>query len=179
MPPFALLVAAAMPLFATIAVAGDDASLLLTGALVAWVVVAGGASSARPHTDRLRWTVPPLLRLIEYGGLIWIAALAGSSSLPAAFALLCAVAFRHYDLVYRLRYRGVEPPAWVGLVGGGWDGRLAFAYVLLALDALPAGMFVLAGLLAAVFVGESVAGWVRVGRVQAPALYEDEEDEGG
>ena len=59
--------------------------------------------------DQTRWAEPALLRAIEYAGLIWIAALAGESRVPAAFALLAALAFRHYDLVYRLRQRGTAP----------------------------------------------------------------------
>ena len=50
----------------------------------------------------------------------------------AAFALLCALAFRHYDLVYRLRHRGVAPPRWLDRAGGGWDGRLLAGFVLAA-----------------------------------------------
>jgi hypothetical protein len=178
LPPAALLVAAAIPLAAAVALGRDDASNVTVGVVIAWVVLCAGVSSARPHADSLRWLVPPLLRLIESASLIWIAAAAGPSSAPAAFALLAAVAFRQYDLVYRLRYRGVTAPRWVGDVGGGWDGRLLGGFVLLAAGALPAGFFVAAAVLAAVFVSESVAGWAQLRRAPGPALYEDEEDEG-
>jgi hypothetical protein len=140
--------------------------------VVGWLVLAAGASSGRPHRDRLRWVVPPALRLAEYAGLLWLAAL--DSAVPSAVALLAVLAFRHYDLVYRLRQRGDTPPAWLNAVAGGWEGRLLAAWVLLAVGALPAGLYVLAAVLGALFVGESAAGWARA----APALYEDEEDEG-
>ena len=86
--------------------------------------------------------------------LLWIAANAGDSSHAAAFALIAALAFRHYDLVYRPRFQGVAPPAWLGFAAGGWDGRLVLAWVLLAVDALPAGMFIMAGVLGLAFVIE-------------------------
>ena len=176
-PPVAPIVAGLIPLLVLIAVEGGGASHATAAIAVAWLVALGGASSGLAHDDRLRWAVPPLLRLGEYAGILWIAAIAGSSSLPAAFALLLAVAFRQYDLVYRLRYRGTVPPAWVGLVSLGWDGRLVVAWILLVAGALPAGLFVMAGLFFAIFVGESVAGWAQFGRAQRPVLYEDEEDE--
>jgi hypothetical protein len=176
--PATLLIAAGLvPLLVAIAVEGDGASDGLAAAALGWFALLAGLSSGRPHTDRLRWAVPSLLRAGEYAGILWIASLAGSSSLPAAFALLCAVAFRQYDLVYRLRYRGTTPPAWVGLVALGWEGRLVLGWVLLVAGALPAGFFVLAGVLAVVFVGESVSGWTHFGRAQRPALYEEEEGE--
>ncbi len=52
------------------------------------------------------------------------------------------------------------------------------AATLLAAGALPAGFFIWAAILAVALVGESVAGWVLVGRVARPVEYEDEEDEG-
>jgi hypothetical protein len=177
LPAFALVLAGAIPFMAVLAFGADGASRALVGAAIAWLVLCAGASSGRLLTDRLRWTVPPLLRLVEYSGLLWLAALAGESSFPAAFALLSAVAFRQYDLVYRLRYRGVATPRWVGDLAGGWEGRLIGGYLLLVAGALPAGFFVAAGLLGALFVGECVVGWARFSREQGMVLYEDEEEE--
>jgi hypothetical protein len=134
------------------------------------------ASRAAPR--RLRWVVPPLIRLVEYSGLLWIGASAGERSEAAAFALISVLAFRHYDLVYRLRHQGIPPPRWVGDMALGWDGRLLLGYILLVAGALPAGFFIAAGLLALLFVTESIAGWRRFGRAPQPVTYEDEEDEG-
>jgi hypothetical protein len=178
LPPFVLLVAGAVPLFTSIAIEGGDAPRGAVAAAIAWLIACGGVSSGRRGADALRWTAPPLLRLVEYAAIIWIAAVAGQSSLPAAFALLAAVAFRHYDLVYRLRYQGDSPPRWVGDFGGGWDGRLLLACLLLIAGALPAGFWVVAAALGAVFVGESVTGWTRLRRAEPPVAYEDEEEEG-
>jgi hypothetical protein len=175
--PTALIALGVLVLVAVIAIAGDDAADWVPGVLVAWLLLTAGVSSGRPHTERLRWMIPSLLRLAEYGGVLWMAAIAGESSLPAAFALLCVVAFRQYDLVYRLRYRGAVPPAWVSALTLGWDGRLVLMWVLLVAGALPAGLYVLAGLLALLLVGDTLAGWAAFGRADRPALYDDEEDE--
>jgi hypothetical protein len=176
-PPFLLVGAGVAGVLAVAAVAGDGASNVVVGAAITWLILAAGISSGRPHTDRFAWSVPGLLRVGEYGGLVWIAANAGDSGPAAAFALIAALAFRHYDLVYRPRYQGVAPPAWLQTVGGGWDGRLVLAFGLLAVDALPAGMFILAGALGATFVAECVMSWVRLS-TRPVSVYEDEEDEG-
>jgi hypothetical protein len=177
LPPALLIVAGAVPLFTLIAIYGDGAPDLVVGAAVAWVVLTGGISSGRPHTDRLRWAVPAVLRSVEYGTVLWLGALAGGSGPPAAFALLAVMTFRHYDLVYRLRYQGAPPPRWIGDLAGGWDGRLIGGYVLLLAGALPAGFYLLAGLFAIGFVTESVRSWQRIQRSAELVEYEDEEAE--
>jgi hypothetical protein len=177
--PHALLVAvAAAPMFVVMAAKGAGADHTTAGIAIVWLVLVAGATGGREPRDRLRWAVPPVIRLAEYAGLLWIGAMGGESSGPAAFTLICALAFRHYDVVYRLRHQGVAPPAWVGDLALGWDGRLVLGYILLVAGALPAGFFIAAGLLATVFVAESIAGWRRFGRAPQPVTYEDEEDEG-
>lgn len=178
-----LIVVAIVPVFVLMAADGDGASDAAAGGVIAWLVIVGGATSRTPPTDAFRWIVPPVLRLVEYAGLLWLGALAGEESQPAAFAVLSVVAFHHYDLVYRLRNVGTEPPRWIGDLALGWDGRLVLGYILLVAGALPAGFFIAAGLLAGAFAAESVAGWRRFGRApragHGPAVtYEDEEDLG-
>jgi hypothetical protein len=165
-------------LVAAIAIGGDDVSLAVAGAVLAWVLLTLAVASGTPPRERIRWAEPPLMRATEYTALIWIAALEGPDAYPAAFALLAALTFRHYDLVYRLRHRGVVPARWVSALGLGWDGRLLLAVILLVAGALPAGYFVLAGVLGVAFVAEAAYGWLAVGLVQRPLEYEDEEDEG-
>ena len=109
-PPIALLLAGGLPLLAAGAFAREDASWWLIGACVGWVVLCGGLSSGRPLRDRLRWAVPQLLRAIELGAIIWIASATSDDADPAAFALLLAIAFRHYDVAYRFAQRGTTPP---------------------------------------------------------------------
>ena len=170
-----LTLAALVPPALAIAIAGDGASWPLVAAATGLLVLLAGAAGGRPLRDRLRWIVPPALRVAEYGGIVWIAAVA--DAVPAAFALLCAVTFRHYDIVYRLRQRGVTPPVWLGRAAGGWDGRLLAVLVLAAAGAVPAGLYAAAALLALVFLGESIASWLRFGRTQQAPVYEDEEED--
>jgi hypothetical protein len=122
--------------------------------------------------------VPAVVRAAEYAALIWFAALVGAAEEGAALALLGAIAFRHYDLVYRLRHMARIPPAWVNQLSGGWDGRLVVACLLLLAGALPTAYYVLAILLGVAFVAESVSAWTHFSRAQRPVMYEDEEDEG-
>ena len=177
MPSSALVLAGVAPLLALIAITGDGASWPLAGAAVAWLVLLAGASAGRPLRDRLRWVVPPALRVAEYAGLLWLAALAGPSSVPAAFALLLAITYRHYDMVYRLRHRGDDAAALAQpRRAAAGTGRLLAGFVLAAAALVPAGFWVAAGLLAAVVVGESVHGWATATRTREPDVYEDEEE---
>jgi uncharacterized protein DUF5941 len=171
-----LALAALAPLLVAVIATGDGASEVLAGVVLGWVVLAGGLAAGAGGRRKTVWAVTPLIRLSEYLALIWIAALHGESAYPAVYALLAALAFRHYDLVYRLRHRGVVPARWVSALSLGWDGRLVLAFLLLVTGALPAGYFVVAGVLGAAFVGEAVYGWVVVGRVEQP-LGDDEEDD--
>jgi hypothetical protein len=173
-PGPALVLAGLAPLLAVAALGGGDVPLGVVAAVLAWAVLAGSASRGRPARKGV-WTEPPLVRLTEYVAFIWLAALEGSHALPAAFALIAALAFHTYDLPYRLRHQGALPPAWVGAPG--WEGRVAIAYALLALGALPAGFYVAAGLLGIVFVVEAGASWMAAGRATEADLYDDEGDE--
>jgi hypothetical protein len=176
--PSGLAALAVVPVLAVLAATGADGSKALLAGAVAWLVVLGGASRGGGLAgDRFRWAVPPLLRAGEYSLLLWISA-AGCSEGPAAgFALLVVLAFRHYDLVYRLRHQGTTPPAWLGALAGGWDGRVVLAWILLAADALPAGLYVLAAILGALFAADSVASWRRFNAGEPPALYDEGEGE--
>jgi hypothetical protein len=177
LPPALLELIGALPLVVLAFADGADASKGALIAAVAFLVVLGGLASGRPHADRLRWAAPPLLRAAEYGATLYIGAAAAAAGQPAALALIGVLAFRHYDLVYRMRHQGLTPPAWINLASLGWDGRLILGCVLLAAGALPAGYYVLAAIFAVLFVGESVASWRRFGRAQRPATYEDDEEE--
>jgi hypothetical protein len=177
-PAIALLFAAALPGLVAIVVAGDGAARGVVTGAIAWAVLMGGFASGRPLDDRLRWAVPSALRIVEYGGLLWIASVAGASSLPAAFALLCAITYHHYDVVYGYRHRGIALPRWAQAAGGGWDGRLLLALILLLAGGLPAGFYVMGVLVAALFIGVTTAQWRHIGRAERP-VYDDEEDEDG
>lgn len=128
-----------------------------------WVVhlVLGAVALHRPTQARLGWLVPAVLRTAEYVFVIWLGWRAGGVALPIVYGLLFAVAYHHYDVVYRVRHQEA-PPAWVATAGLGWDGRTG-----LLLAAATAGIFVpVAGALAIVgvvlFAGESATSWTRL-----------------
>jgi hypothetical protein len=177
-PQILCIAIAAAPMLVLIADKGSTVSHAVAGAALAWLILVGSLGAGTAASDRLRWAAPPVLRAVEYTAILWIGAMGGEKSEPAAFTLICVLAFRHYDVVYRLRHQGGVPPAWLGTLALGWDGRLVLGYILLVAGALPAGLFIAAGLLALVFVAESIAGWRRFGRAPQPVTYEDEEDEG-
>ncbi len=158
-----------------LAAAGRPLPELAVGAAVAGSVVLAAAGAHRPHSGRFAWLVPPLLRLLEYAFLIRLTVLADPDALPLCFALLSALAFHHYDVVYRLRQQGSAPPAWIQAVGGGWEGRLIVGALLAALGALGPGMLVAAVALGAVYVGESTISWTRYSRAERPAIIDEEE----
>jgi hypothetical protein len=166
-PAMALLLLGVGAVLALAAFAGRDASLGLAAAGVAWLLLTMGTTSRRWPKESFHWAVAPLVRLGEYSTLAWLAAI--DDAVPAAFALIAALTFRHYDLVYRLRHRAEVPPAWLNRLAAGWDGRVVIAWILLAIGALPAAMFIWAGLLGAVSVAETVVAWRRVERRRTTA----------
>jgi hypothetical protein len=177
-----LALVALLAVLAGAVIGGDGASKLAAGLLIGAALLAGGVSAGRPHRDRLRWLVPPALRIVEFAGITWLATIAdattaGDSTLPAAFALLCAISFRHYDNVYRLRQRGEDAADFIPTFGLGWDGRLLLSFVLVVAAAVPAGLWVAAVALATLFVGEAVHGWMTFNRTNRVPVYDDEEEE--
>jgi hypothetical protein len=158
-PGMALLVLGAGGILALALLTGADASLGVTAAGVAWLLLTFGITTVRWPKPSFHWAVPSLVRVGEYATLTWLAAT--DDAVPAAFALIAALTYRHYDLVYRLRHRAEVPPRWLNALAAGWDGRVIIAWLLLALGALPAAMYVWAALLGAVFVAESVLSWRR------------------
>jgi hypothetical protein len=147
------------------------------GPLAGWISgkVAAGRSR-RPVPHPLAWLVPPLVRAVEYGSLVTLTAIAEPGALPICFALLGVLAFHHYDAVYRVRHQGSPPPAWVGLAGGGWEGRLLVACGLALAGALELGLLVCAIGLGVVYALESASSWIRFAGVERPAPLGDEGD---
>ena len=90
--------------------------------------------SPRPLKGALDWLVPPLFRAAEYGTVLILAANADvNGALPAAFGLVAAVAYHHYDTVYRIRGGTGAPPHWLVRAIGGHEGRTLLVTVLAAL----------------------------------------------
>ncbi|MFF8316720.1 DUF5941 domain-containing protein [Streptomyces bobili] len=151
-----------------------------------WVVLMAGAyvllsaeAVARPLKGALDWLVPPVFRAAEYGMVLILAAKADvNGALPAAFGLVAAVAYHHYDTVYRIRGNAGAPPAWLVRAVGGQEGRTLLVAVLAA--ALTARQFtvaltVLAVAIALVVVAESIRFWVAAHRAGAPSVHDEGE----
>ncbi|MGW5346227.1 DUF5941 domain-containing protein [Streptomyces sp. NPDC004050] len=147
----------------------------LIGAAAAYVIFSGAAVSRRLKGP-LDWLVPPLFRFAEYTTVLVLAAKADvPGALPAAFGLVAAVAYHHYDTVYRIRGGSGAPPRWLVWTIGGHDGRVLLTVVLaavLARDAFPVALTVLAVLVALVVLVESIRFWVSSG---APAVHDEGE----
>jgi hypothetical protein len=127
----------------------------------------GGTADRRrrdPFTGKFGWLVPPLIQAVAYVvvlGLILADPLLGAAS----FTLLAAVIYHHYDVVYRIRANAGQPPHWLSVALGGNLGRSVLVVLLgTAIGsgrALSAVLWVVAGYLAVLAVGESVRFWTR------------------
>ncbi|MEU6665151.1 DUF5941 domain-containing protein [Streptomyces sp. NPDC046727] len=148
--------------------------LPVVGALV--YVLTSALAVARPLKGALDWLVPPFFRAAEYGTVLALAGKAGvNGALPAAFGLVAAVAYHHYDTVYRIRGDAGAPPAWLVRAIGGQEGRTLLVTVLAVV--LTATQFTVALTVLAVAVGllvlvESIRFWVSAG---APAVHDEGE----
>ncbi|MGW6010536.1 DUF5941 domain-containing protein [Streptomyces sp. NPDC055210] len=142
-------------------------------------VLTSGAAVAQPLRGALDWLVPPLLRAAEYGTVLVLAAKADvNGALPAAFGLVAAVAYHHYDTVYRIRGNAGAPPHWLVRAIGGHEGRTLLVTVLAALLAaedFKVALTVLAVAVALVVLFESIRYWVTAHRRGAPAVHDEGE----
>lgn len=159
----ALTVLGALVLAAVLATAEAPLAGEAAVAATAFVLLAG-ARSRDDEAGALAWLVPPLLRGVEYSFLIALTARVHPDAMPLCFAFVTVVALHHYDTVYRLRHQHVAPPAWIVLVGGGWEGRLLLASFFALAGILDWALLVASVALALVYTVESAASWLRYGR---------------
>ncbi len=176
--PFAPLILALVGAGALIAnVSTGSATAIVVGAV--FYTVMSGLALAAPLTGPLDWLVPPVFRAAEYATILILAAHAEvNGALPAAFGLVAAVAYHHYDTVYRIRGGSGAPPQWLVRVTGGQEGRTLLVAVLAA--SLSAADFTVALTALAVFVAlvvltESIRFWVIAARQGAPAVHDEGE----
>ncbi|MGW0877528.1 DUF5941 domain-containing protein [Streptomyces sp. NPDC002740] len=151
-----------------------------------WVVLMAGAyvllsaeAVDHPLKGALDWLIPPLFRAGEYGTVLILAARVDvDGALPAAFGLVAAVAYHHYDTVYRIRGNAGAPPAWLVRAIGGQDGRtllVALLAVLLTGSQFTVALTVLAVVVAVVVLAESIRFWVAAHRAGAPSVHDEGE----
>lgn len=151
---------------------------------VTWAPVAGavvyalasGQALARPLKGAVDWLVPPLFRAAEYGTVLVLAGKSGvNGTLPAAFGLVAAVAYHHYDTVYRIRGDAGAPPAWLVRAIGGQEGRTLLVTVVAAVltaTQFEVALTVLAVAVAGLVLVESIRFWASAG---APAVHDEGE----
>ncbi len=156
------------------AVAGFG-SWVPVGCAVLYAVLAGVAVAA-PLKGPLDWLVPPLFRAAEYGTILILAAYAEvNGALPAAFGLVAAVAYHHYDTVYRIRGGTGAPPRRLVRAIGGHEGRTVVVTAAAALlhhqnQGFTIALTALAAVLALAVLIESIRFWVSSG---APAVHDE------
>ncbi|MFB6818526.1 DUF5941 domain-containing protein [Streptomyces sp. NPDC056347] len=136
-----------------------------------------GMAVSRPLKGALDWLVPPAFRAAEYCTVLILAARSDvPGALPAAFGLVSAVAYHHYDTVYRIRGGTGAPPRWLVRTIGGHEGRVLAVTVLAAVftrtSAFTAALTTLAVAVALVVLVESIRFWVSSG---APAVHDEGE----
>ncbi|MFI0765082.1 DUF5941 domain-containing protein [Streptomyces sp. NPDC021218] len=145
------------------------------GCAVLYAVLAGVAVAA-PLKGPLDWLVPPLFRAAEYGTILILAAYAEvNGALPAAFGLVAAVAYHHYDTVYRIRGGTGAPPRRLVRAIGGHEGRTVVVTAAAALlhhqnQGFTIALTALAAVLALAVLIESIRFWVSSG---APAVHDE------
>ncbi|MGG7570459.1 DUF5941 domain-containing protein [Streptomyces sirii] len=154
----------------------DDPASWLTVGVAACSALLAGAAVARPLKGALDWLVPPFFRAGEYTAILVLAARSDDAgALPAAFGLVAAVAYHHYDTVYRIRGGTGAPPRWLVRATGGSEGRI-LAITVLAAALSPSGFTIaltaLAVVLALLVLTESIRFWVSSG---APAVHDEGE----
>lgn len=179
------------------ALAGAGTAALLATALFAplggWQLplvalgyaVLAGLAAARPLKDRLDWLLPPLFRAAEYLTILVLALRFAhaddpvNGALPAAFGLVSALAYHHYDTVYRIRGGTGAPPRGLVRATGGHEGRTVLIAVVAAatfgtdwLDGqgFPLVISALAVALALIVLVESIRFWMSS---TAPAVHDE------
>ncbi|MBE4738702.1 MULTISPECIES: DUF5941 domain-containing protein [Streptomyces] len=148
-------------------------------ALAALYVGLSAEAVERSLKGPLDWLIPPLFRAAEYGTILLLAAKAEvNGALPAAFGLVAAVAYHHYDTVYRIRGDAGAPPRWLVRAIGGHDGRTLLVTVLAALLApteFTVALTALAVAVALLVLLESIRFWVIAHKTGAPAVHDEGE----
>ncbi|WP_457518933.1 DUF5941 domain-containing protein [Streptomyces sp. TE33382] len=149
----------------------------LTVAAAGVYAVLSGLAVARPLKGVLDWLVPPVFRAAEYCTILVLAARSDvPHAVPAAFGLVSAVAYHHYDTVYRIRGGTGAPPQWLVRTIGGHEGRTVVVAVLAAVLTQHSGfttaLTAFAVTVALVVLVESIRFWVSS---SAPAVHDEGE----
>ncbi|MFE9256666.1 DUF5941 domain-containing protein [Streptomyces sp. NPDC006879] len=170
-----IAVVGALALLGTVGALRYGAPLTVAAAL--GYALCAGVAVGRPLKGALDWLMPPLFRAAEYVTILILAVKAEvNGALPAAFGLVAAVAYHHYDTVYRIRGGTGAPPRWLTRAIGGHEGRVLLVVVLAAVltprTDFPVALTALAVAVALLVLVESIRFWVSSG---APAVHDEGE----
>lgn len=130
----------------------------------AYALCAGRAITA-PLTRSFDWLTPPLFRAGEHLAVLILALHSeANGTLPAAFLLVAACAYHHYDTAYRLRGSAGTPPRRLVRALGGHEGRTVLVATAAALwgtgQGFATALTVLGAALALLALLENVYSWV-------------------
>ncbi|MGW1407851.1 DUF5941 domain-containing protein [Streptomyces sp. NPDC002403] len=173
-PPLTALLAGVLMITSALTQPFGSWHTILTAVVYA---IFSGMAVSRPLKGALDWLVPPIFRAAEYCTILILAARSDvPGALPAAFGLVSAVAYHHYDTVYRIRGGTGAPPQWLVRTIGGHEGRTLVVAVLAAVftqhPAFTVALTTLAVAVALVVLVESIRFWVSSG---APAVHDEGE----
>lgn len=121
-------------------------------------VVAGPAL-----TQRFGWGVPVVLRVIELGAVALLLAWRDPANLVITFWILFAIAYHHYDVLYR-SLQWAAPPRWLTWLGFGWDGRIAVVAIVAATAIWQPSLTILLTWWVLWFAGVASLQWLRSNR---------------
>lgn len=144
-----------------------DGGWLLRAQLDAGPIASGIARivpAVSPRLDsRFGWVVPAGLRAVEFAVIVVLVAVGQPSLVVVAFWALFAIAYHHYDTLYR-SLQGVMPPRWLTWLGFGWDGRVVLVLFLALATLWQPGLLVLTVWWGLWFAGMASIQWLRSSR---------------
>lgn len=126
------------------------------------LLLLAGPGSTHPHTGKLDWLVPGILRIVEYAYLATVGFTHGVPK-PLVYALLAVLAYHHYDTVNRARLH-MRHAGWIFRAGLGWDGRMLIAGIGTLTHTTTPLYATLTAYLALIFAADSIHAWRRAGR---------------
>lgn len=165
--PTMLVILTALGLVASLLVDPGAAGIGL--ALIAFLFAAGAWNAS----GKLGWLVPPLVRATEYM-FIAVTAIRAEVAGGSVYALIAAVAYHHYDTVYRNRQLGAPPPRGLRLLLGGFETRMMAVWLAAVFDVAEVSVPLAAMYILALSVTESARAWVRAEAVSREEIEEEE-----
>ena len=114
-------------------------------------------------SGRFGWSAPVLLRAIELGAIALLLVTGSPANTVIAFWIVFAIAYHHYDVMYR-SLQDAAPPRWLTWLGFGWDGRLLVIVVVASAAAWQPALGILLFWWVLWFTGVASIQWLRSSR---------------